>query len=137
MWPFKYFAEASRQAKHATAPTISPMPVRRNWRSLPLPACGERACPGLDPGSTAEGRRVRGRLRKERTRIGPLTPTLSPPAGRGRARDRSIGRPSAGNVEHRPGGEGALGRGAEGGERRHLVDLDEPPALDFRQHVGD
>jgi Tripartite tricarboxylate transporter family receptor len=29
--------------------------------ALPLPACGERACPGLDPGSAREARRVRGR----------------------------------------------------------------------------
>jgi len=28
----------------------------------PLPACEERACPGLDPGSTREARRVKGTL---------------------------------------------------------------------------
>ena len=44
----------------------------------PLPACGER--------STREARRVRGRLRCLSERRGPLTPTLSPQAGRGRSK---------------------------------------------------
>src|SRR6266705_7161455 len=54
-----------------------------NMAASPLPACGERACPGLDPGSTREARRVRGPPRKTRTHRSPLTPTLSPQAGRG------------------------------------------------------
>jgi hypothetical protein len=43
----------------------------------PLPACGER--------STAEGGRVRGALDRPRSLKIPLTPTLSPQAGRGSA----------------------------------------------------
>ncbi len=44
----------------------------------PLPACGERACPRPDRGSTREARRVRGIFRKHRPFQVPLTPTLSP-----------------------------------------------------------
>src|SRR6185503_7128983 len=52
-------------------------------------------------------------------------------------RFRSIGRPSAGNIEHRAGRERAVGRGAEGGERRDLLDGHEAAARDFRQHEVD
>src|SRR5205807_7593098 len=47
------------------------------------------------------------------------------------------GRPASGYVEHGGGGERALGRGAKRRERRDLLDFDETPARNFRQHVGD
>src|ERR1700722_8541394 len=49
----------------------------------------------------------------------------------------SIRRPSARNVEHRAGRERTLLRGAKGYQIGDLLDLDEAPARDLRQHVVD
>jgi hypothetical protein len=45
--------------------------------ALPLPACGERACPGLDPGSASEASRVRGVSRTPCLPAIPLTRIVS------------------------------------------------------------
>src|SRR4026209_639297 len=47
----------------------------------------------------------------------------------------SIGRPPAGNVEHRACRERAIGGRAECDQGRYLADLHEPRARDFRKHV--
>src|SRR5690349_1227329 len=72
-------ATAKTSAKSASAPRIKRMRVRMVMRSLricssPLPACGERWAPRA-PGE--------GLLRAPSTLKEPLTPTLSPQAGRG------------------------------------------------------
>src|SRR5262249_62383144 len=54
-----------------------------------------------------------------------------------RAAAPSIGRSAPGNVEYRPGGEGALGRSTERGERSNLLHLDETGSRNLREHVGD
>src|SRR5581483_12013246 len=77
----------------ASPPPTMPAPNRMaaEWNVMaaaavsPLPACGERACPRPDRGSTREARRVRGPFDRN-IRERPLTPTLSPQAGRGSER---------------------------------------------------
>ena len=71
----------------------------RPERGSPLPACGER--------STAEGGRVRGTCDRATLSKLPLTPTLSPQAGRGSHRmcgEVIVKNPSPGSTARRCGG---------------------------------
>src|SRR5438270_2027030 len=112
MCPLRYFADASLQANRSTAPHISAMPVKRSFCACSCGVIARRV-----PLSLLRGAKGRSRM----------APTAA----------CSIRRPPAGNIEYRASGEGVVGRGAPGGERRNLLGFHEARAGNFREHEID